>query len=786
MVTHMLYISIGVKRRKITLLSTTAALLLAAAPYKTFAASLTYYSPQNLLIGATPDLQKTANYGAGVTVGVIDTGGSKSWVGFQGFNGNSNQGKITSSICISACSNSALKSGNIDDNGHGTFVTGEIIGGFGYNNGNPITARSNGMLGIAPGANAVEVKVLDKNGSGYGSDVAKGIKAAVDQGAKVLNLSLGPSGSASGQAAFYSSLASSIDYAASKNAIVVFAGGNSHQALSAGANITGFSDRAIQHMLFVGSTNASKNLSSFSNTPGTAGFTSLTNTFYSYQSMWLMTDGENLTGASNFHSGTSYNYMTSGWSGTSMAAPQAVGAIALLDAKWPVLITNNGALPILLSTATDLGASGVDSTYGKGFINLALAFQPVGGLSVNTTGGKVDVTQLTGAMITGGALGTLSNISSLLSNYTAFDGYQRDFLVNLSNLITITPSTTPASDKISAPKTKSKSTKFADGSSLTFGSVEVDSYSVSDHPGSANAQPWYMSFSSATGEDMAIGYGVPASASFASALWGMDNEIAANSANEIGASNALMNLAQGGTFASYGDQFGKDTRVAFSFSDSRSLASSQNDSNFTDSSAVALSAGLTRKLTESWTAGFTFGVLDEQNSLLGSRYSEASPISLGDNHQSTSFGMSSDFKIGEKRNLVIDAAIVRTSGAQIADGIISDVSDLYARSFGAALVQEDNFSKGDSLSFSVRSPLQVVSGSASLAMTSVDGEGVATQNLQKVGLASGANQMDYSVGYSAFTDDGLNWNLRVDSRQNVNGVAGANDADILFGTKFSF
>src|SRR3954467_13508375 len=69
----------------------------------------TYYSPQNLLIGATPTLQASANYGAGVTVGVIHTGGTKSWFGF-----NDGYGTIIGSTCISRCNNTALATGNTD------------------------------------------------------------------------------------------------------------------------------------------------------------------------------------------------------------------------------------------------------------------------------------------------------------------------------------------------------------------------------------------------------------------------------------------------------------------------------------------------------------------------------------------------------------------------------------------------------------------------------------------------------------------------------------------------
>jgi len=68
-----------------------------------------------------------------------------------------------------------------DDFGHGTSVAG-ICG-----------ARDNdiGMIGVAPHCTLLAAKVLDSNGNGTVSDVVAGIEWAVDQGAHIINLSLG-------------------------------------------------------------------------------------------------------------------------------------------------------------------------------------------------------------------------------------------------------------------------------------------------------------------------------------------------------------------------------------------------------------------------------------------------------------------------------------------------------------------------------------------------------------------------------------------------------------------
>jgi len=64
-------------------------------------------------------------------------------------------------------------------------------------------------------------------------------------------------------------------------------------------------------------------------------------------------------------------------SGTSFATPRVAGAAALIRHKFPNL--DGPALKqVLLQTATDLGATGVDDVFGHGRLNIMNALSPVG------------------------------------------------------------------------------------------------------------------------------------------------------------------------------------------------------------------------------------------------------------------------------------------------------------------------------------------------------------------------------------------------------------------------
>lgn len=69
--------------------------------------------------------------------------------------------------------------------------------------------------------------------------------------------------------------------------------------------------------------------------------------------------------------------------GTSMAAPHVTGALGLLFERFPYL-SNAQVRDVLLTTATDLGAAGVDEVYGWGLMNLAAAIEGYGQLRVDT------------------------------------------------------------------------------------------------------------------------------------------------------------------------------------------------------------------------------------------------------------------------------------------------------------------------------------------------------------------------------------------------------------------
>lgn len=777
-------------------------------------------APSNLSIpndlsGATA-VAPGAGYGDGIVYGDIDTGIAPQWIGFTpAYNGQgvSNIDTAGSGVCLNGTCTSGGALGDV--NGHGTFTASQIVGG--------IQTNTTNFSGVARAGRLISVQVLNSFGSGNSTDISNGIRYAVDHGAQVLNLSLGPTGSAYNQLSFYASVASAVNYAASKNAYVVFAGGNSGQNFVSGLKVTGFTDDAIKRLIFVGSTNqgdgvnaATTKISSFSNKPGSGNFQSTTGKITADKDMWVMVNGgdaklgffsntitNGIWGASNLNSGqcAGYSCMTQNV-GTSMAAPQVTGAIGLLIHQWPVLITNGGAAQVLEKTATDLGTAGVDTTYGNGFINLVKAFQPVGGTyGVASNGSTVAITQASDSsgttsvsrtsssrsVISGGAMGSMPGMRSILSNYTVFDSFQRDFVVDLSGVVSSRSHTSPLAQGLSAPKISQTNVKFADGSHLAFGSEDTSGNNLdisrpSTMPGAKN---FVLSLTNEYGATVTLGNGLPGSSAFAEAMWG-GGSAASGQVYSLGVSDALQNLAQGGHFAAYGAQVLPDTRMAFSWAQTRDDSVMGGTTDWTMPNASAFGAGVTHDITSYLTGGLTVNVLDETSGMLGTTYALTGPVNFGEHNRSISFGVSSALKLGSNRDLLIDAAIARADGAEFSGSLISDVTPVYARTMGAALVQRDTIKSGDSLSLSVRAPLRVTSGSASVAVSSVDENGVATTTSQRASLRPSGSELGFALGYQAPVTDKVSVNFSLNSRRDADNIKGVSDRGFLVGTKVSF
>jgi hypothetical protein len=188
--------------------------------------------------------------------------------------------------------------------------------------------------------------------------VSKGIDAARLAGARVINLSLE-------NASVSQTLTDAIDRATASGIIVVIAAGNEGAADPTALAAIAQAAVSRNHVIVAGSVNDTDIISTSSNRAGSS------------IAHYLAAVGEQVRAPDQ--NGAAYL-----WSGTSFAAPQISGAVALLAQAFPNL-TGAQIVDLLLRTARDAGAAGADTTYGQGVLDLTRAFQPFGSMSMAGT-----------------------------------------------------------------------------------------------------------------------------------------------------------------------------------------------------------------------------------------------------------------------------------------------------------------------------------------------------------------------------------------------------------------
>ncbi len=261
--------------------------------------------------------------GKGVTVAVIDTG--------VDYDHPDLVNKISSlSVRINNGSVSNMPSEYNDLHGHGTHVCGTIA------------AEGNnklGVIGVAPESELISIKATTtSNGTDFSYyNLIESIFYAVDCEADIINLSLGAAYSTGNN----TELETAINFAESSGVVIVAAAGN---AAEYHANYPA----AYDNVIAVSSVNSSGTFSSwFSNYGPEIDFAAVGQNVYS-----TAKDGE-------------YCYK----SGTSMAAPNVSGAVALILSVYPDASLSE-IRSMLKTNALDLGAEGYDDYFGYGVIQM--------------------------------------------------------------------------------------------------------------------------------------------------------------------------------------------------------------------------------------------------------------------------------------------------------------------------------------------------------------------------------------------------------------------------------
>jgi subtilisin family serine protease len=237
-----------------------------------------------------------------------------------------------------------------DYDGHGTMTAGIIAASWN---------EKEGMAGVNPFARLMILKTLNDFGKTRGSYLAEAIAYAADNGARVINLSVG--GKERSEVA-----QRAVDYAYSKGVVMVVAAGNEGEEIK--ANSLAGSGK----VLTVAATGINDERALFSNwgavsvaAPGV----DILSLRARRTDTLLSVHGAKYT-AGSAYVGSDKRYYRAG--GTSFSVPFVSGLASLMLAKDPSL-TNRQVMNSIKSTARDVGVPGVDQFTGYGLIDARAA-----------------------------------------------------------------------------------------------------------------------------------------------------------------------------------------------------------------------------------------------------------------------------------------------------------------------------------------------------------------------------------------------------------------------------
>ena len=238
-------------------------------------------------------------YGSGTVIGVADTGLDQTHPDFEGR--------------IEGTRDFTPQPADGDPDGHGTHVS-SLVAGSG-------AASNFRYVGVAPQAQLLSARVLNFGGAGRMSRVMAGLEWLVDNGAQVLNLSVGTDINTIGEDPL-SALCNSLS---DKGTVVVAAAGNSGpRPQSIG------SPGSAARVITVGATDNAGRVASFSSRGPTR---------QGLHKPDLLAPGQNIVGAraNNSRLGDVLDQYHTIMSGTSMAAPLVAGLVLLMKEQQPEL-----------------------------------------------------------------------------------------------------------------------------------------------------------------------------------------------------------------------------------------------------------------------------------------------------------------------------------------------------------------------------------------------------------------------------------------------------------------
>lgn len=460
--------------------------------------------------------------------------------------------------------------------------------------------------------------------------------------------------------------------------------------------------------------------------------------------------------------------------GTSFAAPNVSGAIAIMMGAFPQL-TSGEVLTILFDTAVDLGAVGVDTVYGRGLIDLDAATDPTtGGWVLSVSGGPAAASSFAFDSSGFGLSAPFGNALANSNSRIMFqDAYGKDYLLPLSSV----------SNSLTPQKTAFENfMQFADNefdTTMQDGSTRFSYAQASFSDPNYNQNVPFERFSFAT--EVPMGKSETASVAF-NYKTDPAQALADNGGKRMLVGEAYLNpYVNVFDRASSGVLGYHEGQVSYKLAAYYGRASEEYSYHFDDTKPVSGVYAEARLSAPETGADITLnnGVSFEKNSLLGSETSGAFGIDSSTTYHA---GITGRFLAAEDVVLLANYNMGMTQVNASGSSIFANFSSILTNSFAAGIELGNVRATNDTLGFVLSQPLRVMSGSADMTLPyDVASNGSILFRNDRLNLSPSGRQLDMESYYHLPLDATSTLYLNAIYRMNPNNGASENDDMTVLG-----
>ena len=625
-----------------------------------------------------------------------------------------------------------------DDNGHGTHVAG-IIGAKNLTN-----FGTNDVVGVAPEVSLIPIKILDRRGSGQVSNIARGLDFSISQGTHISNLSLGWGGNIGD-----TGVANALARAVNDGQLLAIAAGND------GASQPGWPARyataefAKGQIIVVGAVDSNNVMPSWSNQAGDT------------QNFYLVAPGVDIKSTYN-SSNSSYATL----SGTSMATPVVAGAAALIKQGWN--LSAQQIANILFTTADDLGATGVDTVFGRGLLNLERAMSPYGNPTFPTLT-RAGTTITTASVLSSASL-TPTAYKSALANadlkVAGLDEFGRDFIYDFSSLYgvnstvkdeTLSQIMSSMSTNLSVREYKTKDSKMALAQIDTHLATNVTDPFSNHFNKESTITSFFFGKEFFDQQSFAIGMNTNTNRFFGFADTPFEySGFVARKAFD----NPYLGFESSQNFLAYAAPLANNWRISAGVVNNTDAIARQSTSVSGEyrSSQPNLNANLIElsNTIQNNKFALSVGSVTEQSGMLGG--SAGSLFGITESSNTMFMSLKNATKLTKDTWLAtsFNNGVTLKNGSQ--NSLVSSTSNINSQSWSVGLLSDNIIQKNDRIGFAVSQPLSVTSGNMNLDLPIGLDYDSGTMKFQSrsISMASTSSERDLELSYRMPTSESAN------------------------------